>query len=396
MLKSLVLASFFLVADQAQVPAPGVTQAVTPAVTNSDAQDLPRGHIIDAVKCAENDEQTYALYLPSNYSPDKKWSLIVAFDPRARGRSPVAVYQAAAEKYGYIVAGSNVSKNGPPLASVKAARAMLADLKSRFSIDTKRVYAAGQSGGSRFALDFALNTKQFAGVLASSAGFAHSTEGQVDLGFPLFGTAGTEDFNNLEMRKLDHQLTSVHRIRIFTGDHTWPTSEVAVEALEWMEIQAMRAGTRPRDEAMIEGAFKARKAQLAAMTNLAVIYYANLSMAADFDKLRDVSEYSKKADDMLSRKDVQDALRESGMDELQEGQVTADLANLTDQLGNDAMRAEVLVRLRTELTKLSTEAKAAADSPQRQRARRLLRGIIADNAGRPDPELRKLIDEVRP
>ena len=76
------------------------------------AQDLPKGQIIDEVKCQADASQTYALYLPSGYSPDRKWSVILAFDARGRGRVPVVQFQAAAEKYGYIVAGSNNSRNG--------------------------------------------------------------------------------------------------------------------------------------------------------------------------------------------------------------------------------------------------------------------------------------------
>jgi len=86
----------------------------------ANAEDLPRGQIVDTVRCAADPSQNYALYLPSHYSPDKRWSLILAFDPRARGRAAVEQYQAAAEKYGYVVAGSNVSRNGPPAISLAA------------------------------------------------------------------------------------------------------------------------------------------------------------------------------------------------------------------------------------------------------------------------------------
>jgi hypothetical protein len=86
------------------------------------AQDLPRGTIIDEVKCAGDATQSYALYLPSSYSPDRKWNLLIAFHPAARGRLMVEKYQAAAEEYGYIVAGSNNSRNGSWAVSSPTAR----------------------------------------------------------------------------------------------------------------------------------------------------------------------------------------------------------------------------------------------------------------------------------
>jgi len=67
--------------------------AWTPA---AGAQAVQRGTIVDPVACAGAAGQTYALYLPSAYTPDRQWSLILAFHPAARGRQMVERFQAAA------------------------------------------------------------------------------------------------------------------------------------------------------------------------------------------------------------------------------------------------------------------------------------------------------------
>ncbi len=358
--------------------------------------ELAKGQIIDDVKCEADPSQTYSLYLPSGYSPDRKWSAILAFDPRGRGHVPVAQFQEAAEKYGYIVAGSNNSRNGPMQVSQKAAKAMLQDVQARFSTDPKRLYAAGQSGGARFAMDLALGSRMFAGVIASSAGFAHSPGGEVSLPFVVFGTAGTEDFNYVEMRGLDRLLSSPHRIRIFKGDHTWLPPDLAVEALGWMEVQAMKSGLRPRDESFIDSTFALRKAQLVSVTDKGEIYGETLALAADFKGLRDVSSFEAAAASMEKQKDVQIAVMGARVAEMNEGQMVAEIANYSDQLGNPAEREQCMAALRERLTKLGEDAKAPEDSAQRRMARRVIRGVIADNAGRPDPEYRKLLEEVRP
>ena len=97
------------------------------------SEDIPLGKVIGDVKCAADASQSYALYVPSNYSPDRKWSVLVAFHPAARGRAMVEKYAAAAEQYGYIVAGSNNSRNGPWPASVAAVQAVPAGLGRWFS-----------------------------------------------------------------------------------------------------------------------------------------------------------------------------------------------------------------------------------------------------------------------
>src|SRR5258708_3350287 len=97
------------------------------------AEDLPLGKIIDDVKCAADPSQSYALYLPSNYSTAKTWPAILAFSPMAKGRTPVERFEQAAEKYGYIVAASNNSRNGDQQAIQAAIRSMPTDVTARFS-----------------------------------------------------------------------------------------------------------------------------------------------------------------------------------------------------------------------------------------------------------------------
>src|SRR5207237_5206785 len=109
-------------------------------------------------------------------------------------------------------------------------------IKRRFPIDAKRMYMAGMSGGARVAIMLAQNSSEIAGVFASSAGY--STAFHKSERFPLFGSAGTEDFNYREMRAVDRVMTSPHRVEVFEGGHTWLPSEMATRAVEWMEIQA--------------------------------------------------------------------------------------------------------------------------------------------------------------
>jgi dienelactone hydrolase len=360
------------------------------------ADDLPKGQIIDEVKCAADASETYALYLPSNYSPDGAWSVIFAFDPRARGRMPVEVYQAAAEKYGYIVAGSNNSKNGPWAVSLAAAQAMLADVSSRFSVDPKRFYATGLSGGARVSMALGISGGgKFAGVIASSAGMPDNRP-RTSLDFPVFATTGTGDFNFLEMRRLDRALTSPHRLRVFDGGHAWPPGDVAMEAVEWFEIQAMKSGVRGRDESFLDKMFAARKAAALALTDSRGSYVALSTLVADFDGLRDVHEFAARAEALSRDKDVQKALKEERNQDQHELQLYRELAELAAGLDNPATRRDNLEELRNRLTKLAHQARASEDSADRQQARRTIWTMIVDNSSREDPELDKLLKEVRP
>ena len=82
------------------------------SVAVADSQSLTPGTVLPKVVTRANPDQSYALYLPSYYVPSKKFPIVYAFDPGARGNIPVELMKDAAERYGYIVVASNNSRNG--------------------------------------------------------------------------------------------------------------------------------------------------------------------------------------------------------------------------------------------------------------------------------------------
>jgi hypothetical protein len=376
------------------VAALALAVALVPA-TVAGAQDLVQGQIVGEVKCAADPSQSYALYVPSNYSPDRAWSLLVGFHPAARGRAIVETYQAAAEKYGYIVAGSNNSRNGPWQVSATSIQAMSADLGLRFNIDPRRFYLTGLSGGARVAMGVAAGTKAIAGVIASSAGYPDS-QPRKSLPFAVFGTAGTEDFNYIEMRLMDRALTTPHRVVVFEGGHTLPPAPVAMDAIEWLELQAMKSGAKPRDEPLIDQLLARRQQAIAASTGPAATVRLLQELASDFGGLRDVAGFVARAAELSKQKDVKSALSRERAEDDAEARQVGDVFALEAALRDQDRRMESLGRLRDALQRLARQANAAADSAERQRARRLLRTITSGLAERGlDPEYRKLLEQYR-
>jgi len=198
------------------------------------AQDLPRGQILDRVVVRGEDAQSYSLYIPSTYSPERSWPILYCLDPGARGRIPVEVFSQAAEKAGFLVAGSNNSQNGPSGPIQDALRWMWGDTHARWKIDDSRVYAAGFSGGARIALAWAGNGT-IAGVVASGAGFSQ-TPIPKNLPFKIFATAGVDDFNYDELYRMSLELAGrgvPHRFVEFEGGHQWLTPNLASDALDY-------------------------------------------------------------------------------------------------------------------------------------------------------------------
>ena len=285
------------------------------AAAIASAQELPRGTVIDKVVCARDQAQSYALYVPAGYSADREWPVIFAFDPGARGRVPVERFRDAAERYGFIVAGSNNSRNGPMTVSIDAINAMHADLRARFGLDARRSYLTGFSGGARAAATVGLALKgQAAGVIGFGAGFPDGVEPSASVPFVFFGAAGTDDFNYPELRQLDQALERAgitHRLEVFAGGHEWPPAAVCTRAVEWMEIQAMKSGRRPRDAALIEQILSRTMADAAdheRAGRLLEAYWLYAALAKDFAGLRDVSASADRARQLEQSREVRQGL----------------------------------------------------------------------------------------
>ena len=360
-------------------------------------QDLPRGQVVDDVPAVDDQAQRFALYLPSTFTADRSWPLILAFDAGGRGRRAVERYQAAAERYGYIVAGSNNSRNGPWKRSLDAAKAMTADLTGRFPVDLKRIYTAGMSGGARVAMMVALHPEviagrvrpEIAGVLASSAGFP-SGEFRESVGFPVFGTVGTEDFNYREMTDLDQTLKSPHRVVVFEGGHTWLSSELAIEAIEWMEIQAMSSGMRPPDQALVDAVFKRRTKQADGLANGLARMREWQSIARDFRGLKNVSELDQRAAALSAQADVKAALDAERADAEREDGMRAQVAALLE----DVDTSSGVAKLQAHINALLSQSREATDSSSRRMARRVLTSLRAAAAGTRHPDLKALLEQI--
>lgn len=345
-------------------------------LASASAADLPKGRIIDKVVCSADPRQSYALYLPSTYRAGRAWPVLYCLEPLARGRLPLQHFEEGAEKYGYVVAASYNSRNGPLAPALEALRAMWRDTHETLSIDDRRAYLAGMSGGARDATAF-LTTGAFAGVIAQAAGFSGSVVPK-DFALPFFGTAGADDFNYAEMRQVDRELEArgtSHRLVIFAGPHGWAPYSVCAGALAWLDLVAMRAGTKPMDKALIHALFQGgiHRAQASEAENDVIgAYLETRSLAADFRGWEDTAPFEKKAAELRDSKEYRKALKAEERAVARQQELMARIFSLARDLSNSGAQ-EALAALRDSISDLRTRAAAARDSDDRRVARRVLR-----------------------
>jgi predicted esterase len=225
---------------------------------NPPAVDSTYGGLFFARISARTDStQTYAMVLPANYSPARKYPLLILLDPRGRALVPLGKFGPPAARAGFVTVSSyNSASDGPIEPTVDAINAMLADAWRALSIDQSRVYLAGFSGTARLSWRVAAELKGVVrGIIALCAGPPAPAAIAIapfrnDSAFAVFAATGLEDFNHDEVITIDRQLGDValaHRTIVFPGGHEWGPAAIAAEAIEWLSLREAMAGIRPRD-----------------------------------------------------------------------------------------------------------------------------------------------------
>jgi tetratricopeptide (TPR) repeat protein len=313
------------------------------------AQIPKPGEVQPSVTVEADASYSYALYLPSDYTPQKRWPILVAFDPSGRGVAPVKLFQAGAEKYGFIVVGSNNSRNfSDPSTSI---RLMWNDVIHRFAIDPRRFYTTGLSGGARVASSVAIACKTcVAGVIACAAGLPQGAKTLPET-TEWFLATGTTDFNYPEMLRLHENLDNhklVSRLDVFDGPHGWMPPQMAEDALAWLQLRAMVKGTVPVNKDFIEEEFQKQTngAQiLQDKGNALAASRTYQEIVADFGTLHDVTTARKSLSQIEDSKELQRARKnEKAAVELQ-ARVEGKFGRIVNFLGSGADVRDAFVQL---------------------------------------------------
>jgi dienelactone hydrolase len=351
---------------------------------NPARERLKAGTVIPKVICSTQPDQSYVLYVPSYYSPNKRWPIVYAFDPLARGDAPVESMKDAAERYGYIVAGSDNAHNGPSQPLTEAAQAVFRDTHARLAIDNRRIYFAGFSGTARFAASLEQACKCAAGVLLAGAGFATSSPPAPGAAFPVFLAVGTLDFNYGEVVDLDAKLGALHyphALRRFEGPHEWAPTSVMEEAFAWFRLIAMKDGREELDmEYVKKQAVEAeQRAEALALSGDAYGSWEEYRQDADtFEGLLDVaSSFRERAAALEKKKAVRDGAKLEGEEIEEQSRLTAEIASRMEDLRQSSANRTLL---RDEIAGRISDLRSRAGREKNSRKllvdRRALAGVF--------------------
>ncbi|HSA94881.1 MAG TPA: hypothetical protein VLJ16_02435, partial [Acidobacteriota bacterium] len=254
--------------------------------------------------------------------------------------------------------------------------------RRRLPVDERRVYSGGFSGGARVAsLVPGVVGRAIAGIIGCGAGLAGGLEPGEVRAAGYFGLTGLSDFNYEEMRRLDRAFDPTglaHRFLFFEGGHDWPDPAFCARAVEWLEVAAMKAGLRPKDQALVQAAVARELDEAGSFERAGRVYWAvdRLEAAAALAAgLEDVPGLQERIAGLRSHRDYATFVRA----EARRAERAADFrrefggafgAVEDDEAGGGAAVGAVLQELRIGI--LKREARSAKTPEARELASRLL------------------------
>jgi len=269
---------------------------------------------IEQVTCKADPSQSYALYIPAR-GGQRPLPVIFFFDSHGVGAFPLRKYKTLADAYGFILVGSNNSRNGNDWPTTeKIWERLYEDTRSRLKMNNDRLYTCGFSGGARVAGYIAIQHSQIRGVIANGAGLPDGVSAS-DLPFSFTAVTGEGDMNMTELIAITGELDKTrtrHRILFFAGIHEWAPVATMRTAFAGLDLDAMAMGLMPKDTAAIgtfagrsktrvNGELQAKKlVEARGECEVAVSYLNGISGGADWFK-REIAALDRNAEYVKQR-----------------------------------------------------------------------------------------------
>ena len=270
------------------------TQSPDTAITTKPAE-YKAGELITQVIAAADPSQSYALYLPKNYDTISHLPAMIFFDPHGSGSYPVGLFRSLADEFGFILVGSNNSKNGITFEQTNLiASHLVSEVVNRYAANPGRISLAGFSGGAKAALMAAETNETLISVIYCGAAVPVTSFRRLP---PALGFAGTKDMNYTEIissAKTMDEMNFSHSIVSWNGKHEWPDSVTFSNAFYWSCFQAMKLNIIPVNKQQVNRFISSMEKKLAATKSLTATSGCLEQLISFIDGIADAGSYRAK------------------------------------------------------------------------------------------------------
>ncbi|HSI70788.1 MAG TPA: hypothetical protein VK941_11180 [Gillisia sp.] len=266
---------------------------------------LTKGAVMDSIPVNDSIAETYSLYLPNDFSTDRKWPVIFVFDHEGRARAATQLFRQAGEEQGYvIVASENINKNESLLNNTRVAARLFNGVLNMIPVDANLIYMAGFNDGGRVASVMPAVYSNVQGVMAVGDAWVNADFIEKGAKFSFVGLAGYNDYRH---RLLDETASYLRKQGFqahtynYNGGEEWPEFEMISNALGTFTLQAMDKGLRAKDPGMVERLYAAELETAERLRRTRQDYKSHALLSKMLDKY---SRYGKKQELEQRIKDI--------------------------------------------------------------------------------------------
>jgi hypothetical protein len=216
---------------------------------------VKKGVVVDDLKVSDTLEETYSLYLPTQYENERSWPVILIFDGEGRGKSAALLFRSAAEKQGYIlVSSNNISTQNDLEKNALVASRLLQHVTAKLPVDIQQVSTAGSMGGAKAATSIPLIFDDIHGVIAVGDHWLNFDLLDRKKNFAFIGIVGDEQFSVSGMNYTANILSRLKfpsQVYTYDGSEPWPIEEIISSAVGSLTLDAMSKEKRSIDRELI-------------------------------------------------------------------------------------------------------------------------------------------------
>lgn len=240
---------------------------------------LQKGVVIDSLPINDSIAESYALYLPAEFTTERTWPVVFVFDNQGRGRTAAQLFRQAGEEQGYIiVASNNISKDSTLLKNAQTGTRLFNSIFNLLPVDKNGIYTAGFAEGAQVASVLPTVFKNVQGVMAIGDVWVNPDFVAKDAKHSFVGLVGTRDYKLYHLQETNQLLQKAKlpsNIYKYEGGNEWPNAEMIYNALGSFTLNAMEKGHRQRDMNLVESLYQAEMATYERLRRMMQYYKAH-------------------------------------------------------------------------------------------------------------------------
>lgn len=220
---------------------------------------LKKGQIMDSLPAGDSLDNPFSLYLPTGFSMEVQWPLLVVLDQNGKGRQALAMWVTAAEDQGYVLMSPKLSDSLSIADNMKGIGKALENTMGMLPIARDLTYVTGEGTNGRLAGLVPLFIPAVRGVVSIGAALANMEVLNAKRPFHYIGITSKDNFTYPQVLLdaiLLNRLKFPNQTLLFDGSGKWPPTDYLEQALETFKLSAMAKKWVPYDSLYVERAYR--------------------------------------------------------------------------------------------------------------------------------------------